>query len=189
MKGLSIHLLSFRLNSQIISQNDKVRVSITTIPEHNKQSFVINAKDIHQCHHFFNINITDQTKKIIFVFRRKNFIQGDPIIASAIVHSDQFPKLRGDATNTEVKRVEIFEPLSNIPGNFNPNEKRKLFGQMQIQFSLENPFENTNIFTKTIIYNAGKNHNGEGYSKVGSTNADENANQNENNSLFVDVDF
>ena len=41
--GLDIHLESFYLNRNIIQANDKVRVSITTIPEENKEAFVVDA--------------------------------------------------------------------------------------------------------------------------------------------------
>ena len=44
--GLTIHLLSFQLNDNLIHNNDKIRVSITTIPEEKKQNFIIDPKDI-----------------------------------------------------------------------------------------------------------------------------------------------
>lgn len=188
MYGLNIHLISFRLNSQIIGQRDKIRVSITTIPEECKQSFFINAKDIHHCHHFFTVNITNQTKKIIVVFRKKSIIQNDPIIASTIIHSNEFPKSKDDSQNSDVKRIDIYEPISNGPGTLNPGQERKIYGQMQIQMSLDNPFQDT-PFTKQVNYNIGKIHNGEGYAKVNAMNLNENAQQNYNNSLFVDDDF
>lgn len=187
MYGLNIHLISFRLNSQICNQRDKIRVNITTIPEENKDSFEISAKQIHNAHHFFSVNITDQTKKIIFVFRRKSFLQNDPIIASTIVHSNEFPKSKNKTT--EIKRINLFEPLVNMPGSLNSNENRKIFGQMQIQMTLEETFYD-NAHKRSYNYNISKIHKGEGYSKINSLGNNENdyLNQN-NNSLFVDEGF
>ena len=85
MYGLNIHLKSFKLNPKLASGNDKIRVSITTLPEKNKEAFVTEARQMNFVHHFFTINVTDQTQKIIFVFRKIEFFD-DPIIASTIVH-------------------------------------------------------------------------------------------------------
>ena len=81
MIGLNIHLKSFKLNPSIINENEKVRVSITTLPDQNKEAFVIEAKQMFCVHHFFTVNVSDKTEKIVFVFRKKGIFD-DPIIAS-----------------------------------------------------------------------------------------------------------
>lgn len=179
-------MISFRLNSQIIGPRDKIRVSITTLPEENKDWFVINASEIHKTEHFFGTNITDKTEKIVFVFRKKSLLQSDPIIASTIVYAKDFPKSKNDEQNTEVKRINIFEPISKIPGNL--NENRQIYGQMQIQMSLHDPFPDATN-KKNYNYNIRKIHNGEGYSKVNSFGINENAYDNQNNSIFIDSGF
>lgn len=188
MYGLNIHLISFRLNSQIIGPRDKIRVSITTLPEENKDWFVISANEIHKTEHFFGPNITDKTEKIIFVFRKKSLFQSDPIIASTIVYAKDFPRSKTDEQNSEVKRINIYEPISKTPGNLYENENRQIYGQMQIQMTLHDPFPDpTN--KKNYNYNISKIHNGEGYSKVNSFGINENEYNNQNNSIFVDSGF
>lgn len=134
MYGLSIQLLSFKLKPGLINQIDNIRVSITTVPDDTKQAFIINASKIHNIHHQFTVNISDKTKKIIFVFRKKNSLQEDPIIASTIIHSYEFPR-PNEIRDTEIKKFNILEPLCNLKdmGCKNPTEKRRIFGEMVIQ--------------------------------------------------------
>lgn len=158
MYGLNIHLFSFNLYINDIRPNDKIRVSITSLPEEKKQAFIIDAKEVNDIHHFFNINITDKTQKIIFVFRKKSFLHSDPIIASTIVGADKLPKMRNSSANTEIKQINIFEPVARSNNNnYNLNESRKVIGQMQIQMSLENAFPEGAISTKNNYnYNISK---------------------------------
>lgn len=128
MYGLSIFVHSFNLNPSIYNPNDNIRVSITTVPESNKNNFMIKASKMLDAQYFLTVNISSLTKKIIFVFRKIKENNDDPIIASTIVHSNEFPKLNS-AVNTEMKTVKLFEPLCDLQ----PNEKRRIFGQMQIQ--------------------------------------------------------
>ena len=103
MHCLNIHLHSFQLGKDIIQPNDKVRVSITTIPEKNKQAFIIEAKKIDNVHHVFSVNITDQTKKVFFVFRKKSYFQGDPIIASVMIDFKDLPNLLDNSQGTKAR--------------------------------------------------------------------------------------
>lgn len=182
MYGLNIHLFSFKLYANNVHPNDKIRVSITSIPEESKQAFIIEAKKINDVHHFFTLNITDKTKKIIFVFRKKSIIQNDPIIASTIIHRDEFPISRSDSQNTELKQIIIYEPIGYRANNANFIENRQILGQMQIQMSLQDSF--VEISPAKYNYNISKIHKGEGYSMVNGLNNNENADQ--DNSLFVD---
>lgn len=182
MHGLNIHLLSFKLYSNSIHPNDKIRVSITTIPEENKQSFVIDMKKINEIHHFFNVNISEKTKKIIVVFRKKSIIQSDPIIASTIIHSNEFPKSCYDSNNTELKQISIYEPIKN---RAELRENRQALGQMQVQLSLQDAFPD-GTFTTKCNYKISKIHKGEGYSKVNACNKNNNENDYQDNSLFVE---
>lgn len=137
MYGLNIHLQSFRIRPDLIGPNNDIRVSITTIPDDTKLAFVINEQKTNEAHHFFAVNISPRTMKIIFVFRKKSFSQNDPIIASTIIHSNEFPK-PNDLTNTEIKEFKLYEPLCNIKklGYKSPNgEKRFVFGEMKIQMT------------------------------------------------------
>ena len=73
MLGLNIHLKSFKLNQSIINENDKVRVSITTLPEQNKEAFITEAKQMLYVHHFFTVNISDKTDKRISIIKAKQY--------------------------------------------------------------------------------------------------------------------
>lgn len=185
MYGLNIHLHSIYLNNDIINQNDKVRVSITTIPEENKDAFVIDAKNMNSVHHFFTININSYTEKIIFVFRKKSFIQNDPIIASTIIHANEFPKSKDDPSNSQIRQIYIYEPLSKIhcEKDHSKGSNRKIVGEMEIQLSAEDLYP-------TLSYNnkvqTGKRQNSKSYGKMSSNDNDENKLHNDNGILFID---
>lgn len=186
MHGLNIHLQALEFFNDLFQKNDKVRVSITTIPEDNKQAFIIDAKKMREVHHFFTVNITDKTKKIIFVFRKKSFIHNDPIVASTIIHSDMFPKEGDDKTNTEMKIVNIYEPLHSLRDSTSHfvKEQRKVFGQMYIQFSLTEEFPDQNYNTKyqTSKSKPTKSFNQNKYAKMDTYLNDEN----QNIPMFID---
>ena len=131
MYGLNIHLKSFKLNSNIVNGSDKIRVSITTFPENNKEAFITEAKQMSFVHHFFTVNITDKTEKMVIVFRKIGFLD-NPIIASATIRSTELPT--NDYENVEMKTMNLYEPLQTA------TKKRRIFGEMQIQFSLTSAF-------------------------------------------------
>ncbi|KAK8865520.1 hypothetical protein M9Y10_011076 [Tritrichomonas musculus] len=152
MQGLNIHMKSFKLSTGIVNENDKVRVSITTFPEQFKEAFIIEAKQMNCAHHFFTVNITDKTQKIVFVFRKKEAKQ-DPIVASTTININQLPA-KNKATNLEMKTIKIYEPVQN------GNKNRKVYGEMQVQFSLTTAFSSIKA-NRCIekVYNEDENHN------------------------------
>ena len=128
-------------------------------------------------------------KKIVFVFRRKSFLQNDPIISSMVINANDFPVPNNNSINTESKTINIYEPIQGDRFNF-PHQNRRIFGQMSIQFSLTDAFSDIQPQNckKTNKYGIEKMHKGECYAKVGAySNADEN--QNGSNALFIDPDF
>lgn len=187
MYGLNIHLQSFQLNNNLINKTDKIRVSITTIPDENKEHFVIEAKKINNIHHFFNVNISKDTKKIMFVFRKKNYLQNDPIIASTIVSIDQLPKSANDSSNTEMKNINIYEPLHNIKNIKFANQGRRIFGQMQIQFSPADSFPVSSF--KDTYNNPKKNqHKSDKHNIFDHINENHNHNHNQNQNDYILID-
>lgn len=182
MYGLNIHLKSFKLNPKLASGNDKIRVSITTLPEKKKEAFVTEARQMNFVHYFFTINVTDQTQKIIFVFRKIEFFD-DPIIASTILHAEDLPTT--NPTNVEMKMIKIFEPIQN-EGN-NKQKRRGIIGEMEIQMSLTTAFptfeesKNNNKQSKKVHkYSNNSNSNNNDYSKVNYEN------QNRYKPIFID---
>lgn len=162
--GLNIHLLSFSLPNDLIKDRDEVRVSITTMPDESKQHFSLHGKKMNCSNHVFSLNITNKTKHIIMVFRKKTFLSENPIIGSVTIHTKDFPKiprsvdqLCSGIINTDVKKVNIYYPLqkqikefeqqSSVPQSeeeIKKQIKRKVLGQMQIQLSFTAPYSNVN---------------------------------------------
>ena len=161
--GLNIHLLTFKLPEKLVHDSDSIRVSITSFPEENKQHFYVKGKKINTSNHVFSLNITTKTDKIVIVFRKKNAIGEDPIIASATIHLKKFTELpieqmTSGTKMTDVKILDIYYPLqkqieeeqskeqSKEQTNVTTNKhmKRKVLGQMEIQLSFSTPYLNSN---------------------------------------------
>lgn len=161
IRGLDIHLVSFTLPPSLVKNGDDIRVSITTLPNQQKQYFIVKAKNMDDINFDFTVNITPATEKIIVVFRKKSFLLNDPIIASTIIRREDFPSTafkeddqETSSIRTEVKVMNIFEPIqknrtsekANKRGlhEFNPSvpnrKNRLIIGQMQLQMSLSNPY-------------------------------------------------
>lgn len=157
--GLNLSLLSFELPKNLVKDSDDIRVSITTLPDENKQAFTISARKIKDPHLTFGVNVTipqetipdgfvsDATEKIIIVFRKKSFFYNDPIIAASLIQAKDFPKnLSVPAT---IKTFDIYEPSrhnekdkknSIYDGNRSKKNNRAIIGRMQVQMSLTDPF-------------------------------------------------
>ena len=157
--GLNIHLLTFKLPEKLVHDSDSIRVSITSFPEENKQHFYVKGKKINTSNHVFSLNITTKTDKIVIVFRKKNAIGEDPIIASATIHLKKFTEfpieqMTSGTKMTDVKVLDIYYPLqkqieeeqSKEQTNVTTNKhmKRKVLGQMEIQLSFSTPYLNSN---------------------------------------------
>lgn len=153
--GFNIHLISFQLPKNVIKENEDIRVSITTLPEESKQHFHLHGKKMLCTNHVFSLNVTNKTKKVIMVFRKKIFLHEDPIIASTIIYQEDFPKLPDDVDpsnietmSTDVKTLNIYYPLQKqiqeekAAGKYDKTKKidRKILGQMQIQLSFTSPY-------------------------------------------------
>ena len=148
--GLNIHLLSFTIARDLIKDNENVRVSITTFPEGVKQHFRMHAKNMGHTNHVFTLNITNQTKMILIVFRKKSFMFNDPIIACTTIHSNQLIKIpqnfdtSAETICSDVKILNIYEPIlrQNAEGTNNniKQRDRKVNGQIQVQFSITAPY-------------------------------------------------
>lgn len=162
--GLNIRVLSFNLPKNLIKDSDDIRVSITTIPEENKQAFVIPARKMKDPHIVFGVNInipqedlpnefvSTGTEKIIVVFRKKSFFKCDSIVASTIIESKDFPKNLSEAASN--KEFKIYEPVSRNDKKYEnkyngiceiqqyPAKKinRNVIGFLQVQMSLTDPF-------------------------------------------------
>lgn len=166
--GLNIHLVAFNLPKNVIKDHEEIRVSITTLPEEKKQHFKLQAKKMKNSNHVFSINITNQTKKVIMVFRKKSLLYNDPIIASTIIHQTDFPTLppgmssfNCDPISTDIKNLEIYYPLQKQiremrkhthdqkfpaqPADKTAKINRKIIGNMQVQMSFTTPYPDLEV--------------------------------------------
>ena len=169
---------SFELMKGVVQDNDTIRVSITTLPGEQKQAFSFEAKKMQTACPFFSVKINDKTENILIVMRKKSFSLKDPIIASTVIKSNQIPMKFNDITNTEMKTINLLEPVQHS-GKKNTN--RKVIGKFNILFSLAQELPCTNNNT---IKSANKKKNGKGYAKMDSFFDDENENR---NFLFNDL--
>lgn len=148
--GLNIYLQAFQLNQDLIHNSEKIRVSITTLPDEKKQHFVINPKKVGNANHNFNVNISNNTCKIIFVFRRKGLLTNDQIIASTCIKREDLPETPNDKSNNKMMIIKIFEPhnqkhdcktgISGVSCHCDMKENKRILGQMSVQFQLTDPF-------------------------------------------------
>lgn len=169
MHGLTIYFHDLQFDTT----NDKLRVNVITIPDNKKQSIIIEPKNIDHSNYFFRFNINDETKKLLFIFEKKNIFKNDPIIGSKVISSNKIPNSPIDSKNMEVKNFYIYEPTSN--------KNRQIIGKMSIQFFLSEPFvPKINKNSRNIC----KIHNGEGYSKVNPSELFEY----DNSCIFLDRD-
>lgn len=150
---LNIYVLSFTLPEYVIKPNDDVRVSITTLPEQVKQNFTIPAREMLHPRHAFQAGITQNTQKIIFVFRKKSFLDGDPIIASTTLNAKDFPKIilrPNEIDECPVQTLNIYEPIHHgndvIPFGLHiidHRTHRNILGQIQFKALLFEQIANT----------------------------------------------
>lgn len=151
--GLIVNLLSFSLPKSLIKKNEEIRVSITTTPEKRKQHFHIKGKNMNSPNHAFKLNINNETKRIVVIFRKRTILPYNPVIASTTIHLSEFtdmPKesIASSKIDSDIKILNIYYPLQKQINHQNncqlQNQKtnRKVLGQMQVQLSFAPPFAN-----------------------------------------------
>lgn len=146
--GMNIHLSSFIIPKNIISEKDEIRVSFTTIPEQKKDYFILEGKKMYDTHHVFTLNITNETRKILIVFRKKSIFSNSPIIASTGFLLNDFnnvPKeqITFGMINTDAKTVHIYYPFQKQMAEEGASRvERKVLGEMQVQLTFSAPFGN-----------------------------------------------
>ena len=125
-----------------------------------------------ESHPFFSVKVDEKTDKLLIVLRKKSFVKKDPIIASTIIKRSEIPQKFNDIANTEMKTINLLEPLQN---NGKKNTNRKVVGKFNVLFSLsqELPYQKS-LFNHQMS----KKHNGQGYSKIDSCKMNENDNEN-----------
>ncbi|KAK8839702.1 hypothetical protein M9Y10_031406 [Tritrichomonas musculus] len=139
--SLNIHLISFQLPDDSYHDGNKIRIGITTLPEHKKAKFTISATKIEHSNHVFTVNAEiptkdtkdlppNATKKVIISIRRKGSLS-KPMIGTAIIHAYDFPKLgkkdvNENFINGNVKIIDVYEPIDQQMKEIEECEKKGL---------------------------------------------------------------
>lgn len=172
MYNLGIRMQSFEFISGIVKSNDIIQVSITVLPGDQKKMFSFEAKKIRSFFQTFSVVITEKTEKILIVFRKKSFLQQDPIIASTNIISSQLPQVQ-DASNGKLQIINIYEPFKRTSNTNVDNNSRRIIGKFDIQFTVEQIKPH---YSNIIRHRENKFRNGESYTKISSNYDNENVN-------------
>lgn len=141
MLSLNIKLNCIRFSQSVVNPEDTIRVSITTLPDSQKEAFTFDIKDIQTVQPSFTIKFNKNTKKIIIVFRKKSFFSNGQIFASTCIKTDDI-KLYSEISNDCHNIIDLFEPIQHSSENENLEIKklRRIVGNMEIFFSLKEYF-------------------------------------------------
>lgn len=144
MLSLNIQLQSVNLSKDIIGELDAVRISITTLPDNQKQAQRVEVSELRTKQPTFKILMNDKTERIIVVFRKKSIFGNDPIIASTVIKVSDI-HIFNELINSEHQKIMIYEPVQNNNNKNNNktinNKNRKILGTMEVEFSLQEEFK------------------------------------------------
>lgn len=155
--GLNIQLVSFSLPNIIVDGKEKIQISITTFPEKYRYHYNIKYKKLKCFDHSFPINITNQTKTILMVFKKKSNSPDEPIIACITIHSNQIPNIPQNINDTKdnlssrFKILNVYEPIKKNKTEKEDTHKykftesfapliQKVDGEMEFLIKLVNPY-------------------------------------------------
>ena len=147
MLNLNIQLQSIHLSKDIIGENDTIRVSITTLPDEQKQAQAMEVREMNSKQPTFKIQINDKTERVVIVFRKKNIFGADPIIASTVIKKDDIHIFK-ELMSNEHKKITIYEPIQNKNNNNKSiqNKNRRIVGTMEVEFTLKEDFKNQKCY-------------------------------------------
>ena len=127
--GLTINFLSFSLPIELIKDNDEIEIALMTYPDDKSQTHAILAKNRYYIHHYFQINISDETEQIIFIISKRGFFRNSKTILATSWISPKMvlaPPSNKDNNNRNSKEVLNFNLYGRIDANksFFPFGKR-----------------------------------------------------------------
>lgn len=149
--GANIYIKTFFLPDYIMNENDTICITIISLPDQRKQKYMMLEKSLFEPNFFLNLNISKHTKKLIIDFKKQNFMSDDHSIAFSIINQDDFPEIsennlinlnlfstiyqqekeNKELQDNEIDSTEIYENLLY----------RKVIGNMKIQLSFSEPFD------------------------------------------------
>lgn len=128
---LNLQFHSFEFTQGVISPNDTVRISVTSLPDEQKQATTFNVSKMHLTTSTFNLKDSDNIQKIIVVFRKKKLGFIENIFASTIIRSNEFSNYYNS-----MKRINIYEPVQRkSQDNEQETGERKVVGTMILQIA------------------------------------------------------
>lgn len=142
MLKLNIRFNSIKLSSDLVEPGDTIRMSITTIPDKQKQAKTFDFKDIDTATPSFLIKMNDCIQKILVVFRKKTFFSESPIIASTIIHRNEIGVFDNDV-DSDYKKVTIYESAQN-----KTNQHRRIVGSMEVLYTLKEELQRVRCIVK-----------------------------------------
>ena len=131
MYRLNLYLDSLNFTNHLVQDEDKIRINMITVPEDNKESFILKSNQMMNIDKSLTINITDKIREILFIFKKTNQLENDQIFASTIVHVTQLPQTFKDKKNNEFQIINIYEPVHYIQP-----ENISIYGHMKIKFTV-----------------------------------------------------
>ena len=141
MLNLNIQMQKINLSKDIIGENDTIRISITTLPDEQKQAQTMNVNEMNSKQPTFKIQMNDKTERIIIVFRKKSLFGTDHIIASTVIKTKNIHIFK-ELINNEHQKITIYEPIQNKNNNkINESKDRRIVGTMEVEFTLQEEFK------------------------------------------------
>ncbi|KAK8897361.1 hypothetical protein M9Y10_015305 [Tritrichomonas musculus] len=134
MTSINLQFHSFEFSQGVISPNDTIRLSITTLPDEQKQASAFTVNKMHLTTPTFKIKSFNNVQKIIIVFRKKKLGFIENIFASTVLKSEDFSKYYDS-----MKRINIYEPIQRkSQENEQDTKDRKVVGSMIVQITNTN---------------------------------------------------
>lgn len=141
INSITINLQSFTIPPNIIVETDQLRVKAKIFPEGIKQRFDIKAKKMTNCNLIYTFNITSQTEKLHFAFRKKTILSGNQTIGTSDIKIADLMK----DTSSASKSFNIYYPVERQlreqqpHGTERSNIKEKVIGQMKAIITFSEP--------------------------------------------------
>lgn len=84
MSILHLIIRYVRFNPGVIKSKDDIRISYTTLPGHQKDNCLISSNKLNIVNYEFTINFDQSVEEVLLNFRKKSYVNGDPIIGKSL---------------------------------------------------------------------------------------------------------
>lgn len=134
MSLLHLEIRYVRLNPRKNRNKNDLRISFTTLPDHQKDNFTFPFSKMNFLNHEFLINYDRSVKEILFVIREKDYFNGHPIVGRTLILTDNIPKdqvlekeydileTQSEGLNDKFIKVGVIGIKSYFDNSSNPNK-------------------------------------------------------------------